>query len=167
MTRTTTSYVPSLTLSKLYSPISKKNDQINNEYLEEFQAWLAMLDDDYDAKVVSLVPCLAVEMIKDMFETMMDLATEKEIKKDKEYVLKRGLATLLLIDADWAWYGAMKNQIQQNMAMGTNNYPKSVDETMNILNTFAKTRKATFGKNVDLKLKGQKLISLKAGILAR
>ena len=41
--------------------------------------------------------------------------------------------------------------MQQNMAMGINNYPKSVDETMNILNTFAKTNKTTFGKRTNYK----------------
>ena len=30
--------------------------------------------------------------------------------------------------------------------MGANNYPKSVDETMNILNTFAKASKGRFSK---------------------
>ena len=34
------------------------------------------------------------------------------------------------------------------MEMGTNNYPKSVDETMNILNTFSKTSKAGNGKKL-------------------
>ena len=66
-------------------------------------------------------------------------ATDEEIKKAKEYVLKRGSVTLLLIGADQGCYESLKNQLQQNMAMGTNNYHKSVDETMNILNTFAKT----------------------------
>ena len=41
--------------------------------------------------------------------------------------------------------------MQQNIAMGTNKYPKSVDETMNILNTFAKTSKSTFGKKANYK----------------
>ena len=53
---------------------------------------------------------------------------------------------LLLIEADQGCYGDMKNQMQQNMAMGTNNYLKSVDQTMNILNTFAKTNKSGTGK---------------------
>ena len=60
-----------------------------------------------------------------------------------EYVFKRGLVTLLSIGADCECYGASKNQMQQNMAMGPKNYPKSVDETMN---TFAKTNKNGIGK---------------------
>ena len=87
-----------------------------------------------------------------MFDPTMDMATEKEIEKAKEYVMKRGLAILLLIGADRNRYGAMKNKMQQNMAMGTNNYPKSVDETMNILNTFAKTSKNTFEKKQTINL---------------
>ena len=65
----------------------------------------------------------------------------------REQVFKRGLATLLLIRADYGHYGIMKNQVQQNMAMGTNNYPKSGDDTMNTLNTCAKMNKIRFGKN--------------------
>ena len=57
----------------------------------------------------------------------------------------------MLIGAVRCRYGEMKNQMQQNMAMGTNNYPKSVDETMNILNTFTKTSKSSFGKKASYK----------------
>ena len=39
--------------------------------------------DDYDANIVGLVPCLVEETAKEMFQTMMDLATEEEIKKQK------------------------------------------------------------------------------------
>ena len=92
--------------------------------------------DNYDANIVGLVPCL-VEECEKMFGPMMDLATEEELKKAKGYVLKRGSATFLLICTDRNRYRGMKNQMQQNMAMGTNNYTKSVDETMNTLNTFA------------------------------
>ena len=88
-----------------------------------------------------------------MFQTTMERASEEE-KKTREYVLKQGSATLLLIGADHTRYGSMKNQIQQNMAMGTNNYPKLVHETMNILNTFAKTNKNTFGRRQNYKGEG-------------
>ena len=84
----------------------------------------------------------------------MDIATEEKIKKAKEYVLKRGLATLLLIEADHIRYGSMKKQMQQNMVMETNNYPKLVNETMNILIIFTKTDKNTFGRRHNYKDKG-------------
>ena len=77
----------------------------------------------------------------------MNLVTPEELKNAKDYIFKRGSATLLLIGADHGCYGPMKNQMQQNMAMGTNNYPKLVNKAMNILNTFAKTIKTTFIKN--------------------
>ena len=44
---------------------------------------------DYDANIVSLVPCLVEETVKEMFDTTMDMATDKEIEKAKEYVMKR------------------------------------------------------------------------------
>ena len=59
-------------------------------------------------------------------------ATDDRIKKANEYALKRGSTTLLLIGADWGQYGSLKNQLQQNTSTDTNNYLKSVDETMNI-----------------------------------
>ena len=68
--------------------------------------------DDYDTNIVSLVPCLVEEMVKKMFGTTVILANDEEIKKAKEYVMKRGSATLLLIDADRNRYGGMKNQMQ-------------------------------------------------------
>ena len=69
-------------------------------------------------------------------------ATDDKIKKAKEYyLLKRNSAALPLIGTDQGWYGGLKNQFQQNMSIKTTNYPKLIDETMNILNTFAKTSK--------------------------
>ena len=53
---------------------------------------------------------------------------------------------MLLIGADCGHCGTMKSQMQQNMAIGTNNYPKSIDVTMNILNTFAKTNRSGISK---------------------
>ena len=43
------------------------------------------------------------------------------------------------------------------MAMGTNNYPKSVNETMNILHTFAKTIKTVYGKKLNYKAEGKEV----------
>ena len=105
---------------------------------------MAMLEDFY-ANVVDLVPRLMEDALKENGDTTMDLVTEEEIKKAREYLFKTGLVTLLLIGADHGHYGAMKNLMQQNMAMGTNIYPKLVDETMNVLNTFEKTNKSRIG----------------------
>ena len=119
----------------------QKNDQSNDDYLKEFQGQMALLE-NYDVNVVDLLPCLMKDSLNELSNTTMELATEKKIIEAKENMLKRGSVTLLLIRADHARYGVMKNQMQQNMVMGTNNYLKSVYETMNILNIFAKTSKA-------------------------
>ena len=80
--------------------------------------------------------------LKGLIDSYINWLTHShELKKAKEYVLKRGSATLLLISTDWGHYGGLKNQLQQGMAMGMNNYPKFVDETMKTLNTFAKLSK--------------------------
>ena len=84
------------------------------------------------------------DALKDINNTTMDLATKKEIKEARDYVLKRGSATLLLTGAEHGRYGSMKDQMQQNMAMGTNNYPKSIDETVNILNTYSRMNKNNY-----------------------
>ena len=102
--------------------------------------------EDYNTNFIDLVPCLVKEALDELSDTTMDLTTEKELKEAREYMLKRGLATVLMIGADHGRYGTMKNQMQQNMAMGTNNYPKSIDEIMNILNTFIKTNKSSYAK---------------------
>ena len=101
---------------------------------------------DYIANIVDLVPCLVEDAVKKLSNIMMDLTMEKQRREAKEYVLKRGSGSLFFIGADHGRYGAMKNQIKQNMAMGTNNFPKLVDKTMNILNTFAKMNKTSYGK---------------------
>ena len=36
---------------------------------------------DYNTNVVDLVPCLVEDALKELSDTMMDLATEKELKK--------------------------------------------------------------------------------------
>ena len=98
-----------------------------------------------------------------MYDTTVDLATPEELTNAKDYVFKRGSATLLLIGADYGHYGPMKSQMQQNMAMGNNNYPKLVDEVMNIFNTFAKTTKTNHTKNLIIKPKDQRLLLHKLG----
>ena len=123
----------------------QKTDKTNDDYLKEFQVLMAMLD-DYSTNIVDLVPCLIEETSKDMYETTVNLGTPEELKNAKKYVFKRGSATLLLIQVDQGCYETMKNHMQQNTAMGTNNYPKLVDERMNILNTLAKTIKVTYEK---------------------
>ena len=120
---------------------------MTDEYLKEFQARRATLN-DYDANIVGLVPCLIEETVEETFETIIDLATEKE---SQGVCFEMGSATSLLIGVDQTWCRRMKNQMQQNMAMGANNYPKSVDETVNTLNTFAKISKTMFGKENNFK----------------
>ena len=109
--------------------------------------------DDYNANIIDLVPCLLENALKELSDTKMDLSAKKEIKEAREYALKRVSAILLLIGADCRRYVTMKNHMQQNMAMGANNYHKLVNKTMNILNTFIKMNKTIYGKRVTKKLK--------------
>ena len=59
---------------------------------------------------------------------------ETEIKACEDNV-KEVMATLLLQKADKFCYGGLKSALAQHISMGTNQYPHSVKETMNILNT--------------------------------
>ena len=105
---------------------------------------------DYNTNIIYLVPCLVEDALKELSDMTMDLVTKKEIKGARDNVLKRGSATLLLIGANHGRYGTMKNQIQQNFLMGINNYTILINETVNILNTFAKTNKTNYGKKEQL-----------------
>ena len=49
----------------------QKGDQTNDDYLKEFQAQMAMLD-EYKANIVGLVPCLIEEILKDMYNTTVN-----------------------------------------------------------------------------------------------
>ena len=62
------------------------------------------------------------------------------------------MAALLFIVVDCGRYNEMKNHFQQNMVMVTNNYLRLIDETMNVLNTFAKASKSYYGKKSGLQL---------------
>ena len=56
--------------------------------------------DDYNANIVDLLPCLPEEKVKEEYDKELVNATDDKVKKAREYVLKRGSATLLLIGAD-------------------------------------------------------------------
>ena len=88
----------------------QKSGQTNNDYLKEFQAQMAMLH-DYNTNNIGLVTCLVEETLKKMYNTTVDLVTPEEVKNVKDYVFKRGSATLLLIGAYHRCYGLMKNQM--------------------------------------------------------
>ena len=60
---------------------------------------MVMLD-DYNTNIIDLVPCLVEETLIVMYDTTVDLVTPEELKSTKDYVFKRGSATLLLIGAD-------------------------------------------------------------------
>ena len=53
--------------------------------------------DDYNANIVDSVPCHLEETLKEIYDTTPDLVKPEELKNAKEYVFKRGSATLLLI----------------------------------------------------------------------
>ena len=116
---------------------------------------------------IGLVPCFVEVALKELSNTTMDLATKRKIKEAREYKLKKGSVTLLLIRADHGRYGAMKNQMQQNITMETNNYPKSIDETMDILNTFIKMNLNNYAKKSNYKAEGLEVMFTQARDLSK
>ena len=86
----------------------QKADITNNYYLKEFQGRMTTLD-DYNANIMDLVPCLLEERLKEQYNKELANATEDEVNKAKEHVLKRGSATLLFIGADRGCYGSLKD----------------------------------------------------------
>ena len=95
------------------------------------------IHEDYNANDVNLVPCVREDAMKEIYNKN-GLVIEEQIRMTKEYEFQRESVNLLLTGADCGYYGAMKSQMQKNLATGKNSYPKSVDETINILNIFVK-----------------------------
>ena len=56
----------------------QKNDKSNVDYLKEFQACMATLN-DYNENVVDLVPCLMEDALKEIYGATMDTVIEEEI----------------------------------------------------------------------------------------
>ena len=125
----------------------------NYDYVKEFKARVATLD-DYNANILELASCLLEEGIKGKYNKNVHDANKTELKAATENVRKKTLAAFLLIAADCGWYSEMKNCFKQNMAMGTNNYPTSIDETMKVLKTFATTSKGTKARKINYKTEG-------------
>ena len=76
-----------------------------------------------------------------MFSKGLEIANVGEIKAAGKSVERKMAGRLFLIGADCQRYGDMKSTMQLNMAMGTNNYPSSLEEAMNIMNTHQQSKK--------------------------
>ena len=70
----------------------QKADMMNYDYLKEFQGRMATLD-NYNANIMNFMPCLQEERLKEQYNKELANATDSEVNKAKEYVLKRGFAT--------------------------------------------------------------------------
>ena len=51
------------------------------------------------------------------------------------------MTALLLSGSDKNQYGVLKSTLAQHVSMGTNQYPSTVEEMMNVLNAYSKTAK--------------------------
>ena len=69
------------------------------------------------------------------------MATLDQVSKCKKLVKNEVMAALLLSGFNKLHYGGLKSMLTQHMYMGMNQYPCTVDETSNILNTYNKTTK--------------------------
>ena len=128
----------------------QKSEVSNDDYLKEFQARVATLD-DYNAIILDLIPCLLKDEVKEKYIKDIKSENEMELKAAKESVKKKTSAALLLIATDYGRYGEVRNHFHQSKAMGTNNYPRSINETMNVLNIFAKPSKGMNTRKLNYK----------------
>ena len=48
---------------------------------------------------------------------------------------------IFLHEADETWYSGLKSILAQNMSKGSNQYPQTTEEALNILNIYSKTMK--------------------------
>ena len=77
----------------------QKSEVSNYDYLKEFQAMMATLD-DYDPNILDLIPCLLKDEVKEKYNKDIENASETDLKAVKESKQKKTLAALLLIGAD-------------------------------------------------------------------
>ena len=114
-------------------------DTSNDEYLKEFKAREESLD-HFDACTLGKFPCLVK---KNSANYTTNRFCEHELKTSEEVVKKEVMAALLLSGADILRYGGLKSTLAQHLSMGINQYPRTVDETLNIINTYHKTTKGS------------------------
>ena len=88
-----------------------------------------------------------------LYNKLMDKAIEHELKTSEEVVKKEVMAALLLSGADKLRYGGLNSTLAQYLSMGMNQYPCTVDETLNILNAYHKTTKGNSWMKTPIKLK--------------
>ena len=100
------------------------------------------------------------DTLKELSDTTMNLATKKEIKEARKYVLREDWQYTFNWSTPWSiWCHKKSNATKQ--AMGTSNYPKVDDKTNNILDIFTKRNKTIYKKRIKIKLKKLRLHLLK------
>ena len=72
--------------------------------------------------------------VKQTFKTVMSEAASEQIKDARKSLKRKVAGRMFLLGADRNRYGDMKNNMQLSMAMRNNNYPDSLEETINIMN---------------------------------
>ena len=70
----------------------QKSDVSNDDYLKEFQARVATID-NYNANILDLIPCLLEDEVKEKFNKDSKSANEVELRQQKK-ALKRRLQQL-------------------------------------------------------------------------
>ena len=106
----------------------------NVDFLKEFQTLVSTLD-ALNTNILPNILCLLDEEVKKLFSKGLEIANEDEVKGAKKSLESKTAGRLFLIGEDWQRYRDMKSTMQLNIAMGTNNYPNSLEEAMNIMNT--------------------------------
>ena len=76
-----------------------------------------------------------------LYNKSINETNEHELKTSEEVVKKEVTASLLLSGAEKLRYGGLKSTLTQHLSMGMNQYLCTVDETLNILNSYHKTTK--------------------------
>ena len=74
-----------------------------------------------------------------IFNKTLDRASQKGVASFKEMLKKEVVAASLIHGVDKFLHGGLKGTLAQHMSMETNQYPQSLEETMNILIIYKKT----------------------------
>ena len=132
-----TNYVSPPRLQRARSPDGKRLANVTNtEYVKHFKALVGVVETYrgvYGRKPGLVAMELVVQGIKPQD---VDTADHAYVKKAKEVCCKHYLVCMLLRGADNSRYSQLKVDLSNDMTKGTDNFPKTIVETMCLLTDY-------------------------------
>ena len=113
-------------LEKCLYTIWKRRQVTNNEYLKHFDSKVTILE-TFGGELPNH-PLLAKKNLIEAGVNNPNYASESEQKRAEKASVEDYLACLMPIGADNGRYQSLKNNLENSMLLGSDNYPKSREE---------------------------------------